>query len=84
MSEQEKKDLIERVEAALDKVRPALERDGGNVELVEIGEDKVAYLKMLGHCGNCPMSQMTLRMGIERVLRNEVPEIQGVEAVSPD
>ncbi len=84
MSEQEKKDLIERVEAALDKVRPALERDGGNVELVEIGEDRVAHLKMLGRCGSCPMSQMTLRMGIERVLRNEVPEIQGVEAVSPD
>lgn len=56
-------------------------RDGGNVELVEIGEDNIARLMLVGHCGNCPYSQMTLRMGIERVLRQEVPELQGVEAV---
>jgi len=78
-----KKDLIERVEAALDLIRPALEADGGNVELIDIDDDYIVKCAMVGHCGNCPMSQMTLQMGIERTVRQHVPEIQGVESVPP-
>jgi Fe-S cluster biogenesis protein NfuA len=74
-------DLKEKVEGALDKVRPALNRDGGNVELVEVGEDGIVKVKLTGACGGCPMSQMTLKMGIERVLKDNVPEVKTVEAV---
>lgn len=79
-----KKDLLERVEAALNLIRPALEMDGGDVELIDIDDDMVVKLTMLGHCGNCPMSQMTLQMGIERTIRQHVPEIQSVESVPPE
>lgn len=73
--------MKEKVEAALAKIRPALQADGGDVELVEIGEDGVVKVRLKGACGGCPMSQMTLKMGIERILRKEVPEIKSVEAV---
>lgn len=69
-----------RVEKALDKVRPSLQADGGNVELVDVIGDTVK-LKLVGHCAGCPMSQMTLQMGIERVLKQEIPEIKKVVAV---
>jgi len=72
--------MREKVEAALNKVRPALMADGGNVELVDI-EDGVVKVRLTGACGGCPMSQMTLKMGIERLLRKEVPEIKEVIAV---
>lgn len=84
MDEQSKKDLVERVEKALDLIRPALEADGGNVDLVDIDDNYVAHVKMMGHCGGCPMAQMTLKMGIERTLTEQVPEIKGVEAVPPE
>jgi Fe-S cluster biogenesis protein NfuA len=74
-------ELKEKVEGALDKVRPALNRDGGNVELVEVGDDGIVKVKLTGACGGCPMSQMTLKMGIERVLKDNVPEVKTVEAV---
>lgn len=71
----------EKVEVALNKVRPALQADGGDVELVEIGEDGVVKVRLKGACGGCPMSQLTLKMGIERILKKEVPEVKSVEAV---
>ncbi len=72
--------MKEKVEAALSKVRPALMADGGDVELVEV-QDGVVKVRLTGACGGCPMSQMTLKMGIERLLRKEVPEIKEVIAV---
>ena len=73
--------MKERVQAALDKVRPHLQADGGDVELVEITEGNVVKVKLRGACSGCPMSQMTLKMGIERFLKKEVPEIKSVIAV---
>ena len=70
--------MKERVEAAISKVRPALQADGGNVELVEVSPDGIVKVRLTGACGGCPMSQMTLKMGIERVLRKKVPEIKEV------
>jgi len=72
--------MKEKVEKALDKIRPALMADGGNVELVEVKDD-VVKVKLTGACAGCPMSQMTLKMGIERHLKKEIPEIKEVVAV---
>ncbi len=72
--------MKEKIEAALNKVRPALMADGGNVELVDV-QDGVVKVRLVGACGGCPMSQMTLKMGIERHLKKEVPEIKEVVAV---
>jgi Fe-S cluster biogenesis protein NfuA len=73
--------MKEKVEQALSKVRPALQADGGDVELVDIGENGVVKVRLKGACGGCPMSQLTLKMGIERILKKEVPEVTAVEAV---
>jgi Fe-S cluster biogenesis protein NfuA len=73
--------IKDKVEAALAQVRPALQRDGGDVELVEVTEDGVVRVRLQGACQGCPMAQMTLQMGIERVLKEIVPEIKSVEAV---
>jgi Fe-S cluster biogenesis protein NfuA len=73
--------MKEKVEAALNKIRPALIADGGNVELVEVDDKGVVKVRLTGACGGCPMSQMTLKMGIERILKKEVPEVKDVIAV---
>jgi Fe-S cluster biogenesis protein NfuA len=73
--------MKERVEAAINKVRPALQADGGNVELVDVSSDGIVKVKLTGACGSCPMSQMTLKMGIERVIKQEVPEVKEVVAL---
>ena len=73
--------MKEKVQAALDKIRPALNRDGGDVELVEVGDDGVVKVRLKGACGGCPMSQMTLKMGIEKVVKQAEPEIKSVESV---
>ncbi len=73
--------MKEKVEEALKKIRPALQADGGDVELVEVKEDGVVLVRLTGACGGCPMSQMTLKMGIERILKKDVPEVVSVEAV---
>jgi Fe-S cluster biogenesis protein NfuA len=70
-----------RVEAALNKIRPSLQADGGNVELVEVTAEGVAKVRLTGACGGCPMSQMTLKMGVERIIKQEVPEITEVVAI---
>jgi Fe-S cluster biogenesis protein NfuA len=71
----------EQVQEALDKIRPALQRDGGDVELVDVTDDGVVKVKLQGACGGCPMSQMTLKMGIEKVVKQALPQIKSVEAV---
>jgi len=73
--------MKEKVEQALNRIRPTLQADGGDVELVEVGQDGVVRVRLTGACGGCPMSQMTLKMGIERILKKEVPEVTAVEAV---
>ncbi len=73
--------LKEKIENALDKVRPALQADGGDVQFIEVDEEGVVKVKLTGACGGCPMSQMTLKMGIEKVLKQNVPEVNRVESV---
>lgn len=72
--------MIDKVEKTLDKIRPSLRADGGDVELIEV-KDGVVKVKLTGACGGCPMSQLTLKMGIERLLKQEIPEIKEVVAV---
>ena len=72
--------LFEKVHDVLDKIRPALMADGGNVQLVEV-QDGIVRLQLQGACHGCPMSQMTLKMGIERELKRQLPEIKSVESV---
>ena len=72
--------LESRIETALDKIRPAIRRDGGDVWLVKV-DDGVAYVQMIGACGGCPASNSTLKGGIEAVVREDVPEIRAVEQV---
>ncbi len=74
--------LLERVEAALDTIRPYLETDGGNVSVEEITPEGIVKLKLLGSCGSCPMSIMTLKAGIEGAIMKAVPEITGIEAIN--
>jgi Fe-S cluster biogenesis protein NfuA len=73
--------MKEQVEKALEKVRPMLQADGGNVTLIDVSDDGVVTLKLTGTCGCCPMSQMTLKMGIEKILKQEVPQIKEVLAI---
>lgn len=73
--------MHDKVEEILNKVRPALVRDGGNVELVEVEEDGTVKVKLVGACAGCPMSTMTLKNGIERILKQEIPEVKEVIAV---
>ena len=73
--------MKEKVEAALKKIRPMLAADGGSVELVDVSADGVVKVKLKGACGSCPMSQMTLKMGIEKALKKEVPEVKEVIGV---
>jgi len=73
--------MKEQVEKALDKIRPALQRDGGDVELVEVGDDGTVKVRLTGACGGCPMSTITLKQGIEKVLKQEVAEVKEVVAV---
>lgn len=74
--------MEERIKKALDNVRPYLQADGGDVELVSVSKDGIVQVKLIGACSSCPMSQMTLRAGVERALIREVPGIRRVEAVS--
>ena len=72
--------MKEKVEKSLEKIRPSLQADGGDVELVEV-VDGIVKVRLTGACGGCPMSQMTLKMGIERVLKKDIPEIKEVVSV---
>ena len=76
-----KHELHDKVEAALNNIRPFLQSDGGNIELLEITEDLVAKVKLLGNWDGCKMSASTMKAGVESTIRNFVPEIVSVEAV---
>ena len=71
--------MKEKAEAAIDKIRPMLQADGGDVELVSV-EKGIVKVRLQGACAGCPMSQMTLKAGIERVLKDELPEVKSVES----
>ena len=73
--------MKEKVESALNKIRPSLKADGGDIELVEVTSDGVVKVRLTGACGGCPMKEMTMKMGIERIIKDEVPEIKEVVAV---
>ncbi len=73
--------MKEKVELALEKIRPHLQADGGDVELVGIEEDGTVKVRLLGACDGCPMSQLTMAYGVEASLRREVPEVKAVTVV---
>ncbi|MBP1752435.1 MAG: nitrogen fixation protein NifU [Geobacteraceae bacterium] len=73
--------MIEEVKKVLDMIRPALQADGGDVELVEVTEDGVVKVKLVGACGHCPMSTMTLKNGIEKTLKQKIPGVKEVVGV---
>jgi len=74
--------LLPRIEQALDTIRPYLAADGGNVRVLDITDDMVLHLELLGACGTCPMSPMTLKAGVEESVRKAVPEIVAVVAIN--
>jgi len=73
--------MKEEVQKAIDKVRPGLQADGGDVELVDVSPDGVVKVRLTGACRGCPMSQMTLKMGIEKVIKQQVPSVKEVVSV---
>ena len=73
--------LQEKVQDALEKVRPSLQADGGDVQLVEVSDSGVVKVRLMGACQGCAMSQITLKMGIEKILKQNIPEVSSVESV---
>jgi len=73
--------MVEEVKSVLEQIRPALQADGGDVELVEVSEEGVVKVRLVGACGHCPMSTMTLKMGIERTLKDKIPGVKEVVSV---
>lgn len=74
--------IIERIESALDSIRPYLLADGGNVRILEITSEQVLKLEFMGNCGTCPMSTMTFKAGVEEAIKRAVPEIKNIEVVN--
>jgi Fe-S cluster biogenesis protein NfuA len=77
-------ELVTKVKNVLEQIRPYLQADGGDVEFVDMAEDKTVNIRLLGMCGNCPHSRMTLKNGIEAAVKRVLPEIRAVESVSED
>jgi Fe-S cluster biogenesis protein NfuA len=73
--------MEDKIKAALENIRPFLQRDGGDVEFVEYTQDKIVRVRLQGHCAGCPHAQMTIKQGIEALLKEQYPEIQAVESV---
>lgn len=73
--------MKEKVEKVLDQIRPGLIADGGNVELVDVSDEGIVKVKLTGACAGCPMSTMTLKMAIEKKLKESIPEVKSVEQV---
>jgi len=73
--------MRDKVEAVLNKIRPAIQADGGDVELIDVTKDGIVKVKLTGACAHCPMSQMTLKMGIENAIKAEVPEVKEVVGI---
>lgn len=74
--------MLDQVEDALKTIRPYLEADGGDVKVVEIDDENIVHLELLGACGSCPMSAMTLKAGVEEAIKRYVPQIKGIKAVN--
>ena len=81
MTEQERNDLETRVKAIIEKIRPYLQEDGGDVQFVRMTDERVVYVELQGHCGSCPYALMTLKNGVESAIKEDVPEIVSVERV---
>jgi Fe-S cluster biogenesis protein NfuA len=75
-------ELTLKIEASLDSIRPYLEADGGNVRITEVTDEYLVKLEFVGACGNCPMSTMTFKAGVEEAIRKAVPEIKGIEVIN--
>jgi Fe-S cluster biogenesis protein NfuA len=82
MTNHENAEMIRKVQGVIDQIRPYLEADGGNIRFVELTEDKVVNVELLGACGSCPMSTMTLKAGVEQAMKKAIPEIKSVEAIN--
>ena len=82
MTPEERSQLITRVDAALDEVRPHLAIDGGNIEVVNVSDSQVVEIKWLGACHGCSMTAMTMKAGVEQTIKNRLPQITGVVAVN--
>ncbi len=80
--ESKREELNQRIESSLDTIRPYLEADGGNVRVVEVTTDYIVRLEFVGNCGNCPMSTMTFKAGVEEAIKRSVPEIRGIEVIN--
>jgi Fe-S cluster biogenesis protein NfuA len=77
----EQNDIQKKVETALGSIRPYLQADGGDLELVDVDDENVVFVRLVGACRGCPGATMTLRMGVERILKERVPEVKRVQAV---
>jgi Fe-S cluster biogenesis protein NfuA len=75
-------ELTQKIEASLDSIRPYLEADGGNVKVAHVSDDHIVKLEFVGNCGNCPMSTMTFKAGVEEAIKKAVPEIKGIEVIN--
>lgn len=82
MNNHENAEMIRKVQGVIDQIRPYLEADGGNIRFVELTEDNVVNVELLGACGSCPMSTMTLKAGVEQAMKKAIPEIKSVEAIN--
>ncbi len=82
MAKKQNAELIKKVEAVIDQIRPYLEADGGNIKFVELTDDYVVNVELQGACACCPMSLMTLKNGVEEAMKKAIPEIKSVEAVN--
>lgn len=79
MTPQEKQELEIKVKEVLNKIRPYLQNDGGDLRFINLTDDKVVYVELQGYCGSCPHAMMTLKQGVEQAVREELPEIKAVE-----
>lgn len=75
-------ELIRKIENVIDQIRPYLQADGGNIRFVNLTDEMVVNVELLGACGSCPMSTMTLKAGVEQAMKKAIPEIQSVEAIN--
>lgn len=82
MSDNEKKEWIDRVDTALEDIRPHLAVDGGNIEVMDVTDELMVHVKWLGNCEMCSMSTMTMKAGVEQAIKSRIPQINGVEAVN--
>ncbi len=82
MSNTQNVELIRKVENVIDQIRPYLQADGGNIRFVELTDDYIVNVELLGACGSCPMSTMTLKQGVEQAMKKAIPEIKSVEAIN--